>query len=94
MRVAASGETGLEMWRAFGADVMLIDIGLPGIDGYAIAQAIRASPGGDGVLLVAITGYGGAHDPRRATAAGFDAHLTKPLNPHMLAQIVQAGREG
>ena len=59
-------------------DVMLIDIGLPGLDGYEVATRIRAGLGG-GVLLVALTGHGQPEDRRRALEAGFDAHLTKPV---------------
>jgi len=94
VEVAATGGRGLEIWHASRPEIILIDLGLPDIDGYAIAQAVRSSPGGDAVLLVTITGYGGPHDVTRAKDAGFDAHLTKPLNPQTLAQIIQSGRGG
>jgi CheY-like chemotaxis protein len=69
-------------------EIVLVDLGLPGIDGYAVARAVRAAPGGDAILLVAVTGYGSVSDRRRAEDAGFDAHLTKPVSPRELAEIL------
>jgi two-component system, sensor histidine kinase len=85
---AASGGHGLEIVQCARPDVVLVDLGLPGIDGYAVARAVRSAPGGDAILLVAITGYGRASDRRRAEDAGFDAHLTKPVSPRELAEIL------
>jgi len=93
VEVAATGGGGLEIWRASRPDIILIDLGLPDIDGYAVARAVRSAEGGDSVVLVTITGFGGAHDVSRSKAAGFDAHLTKPLNPQTLAHILQSGRD-
>ena len=93
VEVAATGRGGLEIWRASRPDIILIDLGLPDIDGYAVARAVRSAEGGDSVVLVTITGFGGAHDVSRSKAAGFDAHLTKPLNPQTLAHILQSGRD-
>src|SRR5215470_1014496 len=92
VEVAATGVRGLEIWHASRPEIVLIDLGLPDMDGYAVAETLRSGPYGDAALLVTITGYGRAEDIRRAQQAGFDAHLTKPLNPHMLAQIIQTGR--
>jgi signal transduction histidine kinase/ActR/RegA family two-component response regulator len=94
VEVAATGGRGLEIWRNSRPDIVLVDLGLPDIDGYAVARAVRSEPEGDAVVLVTITGYGGPHDLRRARDAGFDAHFTKPLNPQLLARIIWAGREG
>jgi signal transduction histidine kinase len=69
-------------------DVALIDIGLPGMDGYAVAQAIRADERGKGVLLVALTGYGGADTEERARKAGFDLHLVKPVDAGRLEDLL------
>ncbi|HEY4120968.1 MAG TPA: ATP-binding protein [Byssovorax sp.] len=77
--VAEDGPSGLEQARRFHADVMLIDIGLPGIDGYELARRVRAERGAD-VTLIAVTGYGQPDDRRRAFDAGFDVHLTKPVD--------------
>jgi signal transduction histidine kinase/CheY-like chemotaxis protein len=85
---AGTGAHGLDLVRLRQPEIVLVDLGLPDIDGYAVARAVRAAPGGDAVLLVAITGYGAASDRRRADDAGFDAHLTKPVSPQELADIL------
>ena len=73
-------------------DVVLLDIGLPGMDGYQVAGALRALPGLNGALLVALTGYGQETDRRRTTAAGFDHHLVKPVDLEELRRLVATGR--
>jgi len=85
---AASGAHGLDIVRLGRPGIVLVDLGLPGIDGYAVARAVRSAPGGDAILLVAVTGYGASGDRRRAEDAGFDAHVTKPVNPQELAEIL------
>jgi two-component system, sensor histidine kinase len=85
----ATGAHGLDVVRLRQPEIVLVDLGLPDIDGYAVARAVRSAPGGDAILLVAITGYGSADDRRRAEEAGFDAHLTKPVSPQELADILQ-----
>jgi signal transduction histidine kinase/CheY-like chemotaxis protein len=77
--VAEDGPAGLETILAKRPEVALIDIGLPGIDGYEIARRVRAELGSD-VYLVALTGYGQAEDKKKALEAGFDVHLTKPAD--------------
>jgi CheY-like chemotaxis protein len=72
-------------------DLALVDIGLPLLDGYAVARQVRAALGRD-VRLVAVTGCGQVQDVRRALAAGFDAHLTKPAEQEELLQVMAAGR--
>jgi CheY-like chemotaxis protein len=72
-------------------DVILLDIGLPGLDGYQVARAVREALG-PGVLLVAMTGYGQEEDRRRAEEAGFDTHLTKPVEPESIAALLAAHR--
>jgi CheY-like chemotaxis protein len=69
-------------------DAALVDIGLPGIDGYEVARRLRASDGGKGLVLVALTGYGRPEDRERALAAGFDAHLVKPVDPEELNEVL------
>jgi CheY-like chemotaxis protein len=73
---------------AFRPDVAVIDVGLPGMDGYEVARAIRQRPDGGGVCLIALTGYGQAEDQRRALAAGFDLHLTKPIDPAKIHDLL------
>jgi PAS domain S-box-containing protein len=81
------GALGLERAAASRPDIVLIDIGLPTMDGYEIARRIRARLGAV-PILVAITGYGQADDQRRSREAGFDAHLTKPVFPDHLAHVL------
>jgi CheY-like chemotaxis protein len=85
---AETGVRGLEIVLASRPEIVLVDLGLPGLDGYAVAEAVRAAPGGDGVLLVAITGYGEPQVRRRTQEVGFDAHLTKPVDLEALERII------
>ncbi len=73
-------------------DVVLLDIGLPGMDGYQVAGALRALPDLQEALLVALTGYGQEADRKRSAAAGFDHHLVKPVDLEELKRLVAAGR--
>ena len=88
VRTARDGASGLALAAEARPDVALIDIGLPDVDGYEVARRMRAAPGGRTIGLVAITGYGQAEDQRRAYEAGFDAHLTKPVAPERLKQVI------
>jgi two-component system, sensor histidine kinase len=67
---------------------MLIDIGLPGMDGYEVARRVRQDPKLRRIVLVALTGYGREEDKREAAAAGFDHHLTKPIEIDKLQELV------
>jgi PAS domain S-box-containing protein len=87
---AADGVTALEKIVARRPDVALVDIGLPSLDGYSIARAVRAAPQGKSLFLVALTGYGQPEDRQRAIDAGFDAHLVKPVEPDRLRQLLAA----
>jgi len=91
VETAADGLRGVELIQRGRPDVALVDIGLPGLDGYQVAQRVRAAPDGQHVFLVALTGYGQPQDRRRALAAGFDAHLIKPVDVDQLAELL-AGR--
>jgi two-component system CheB/CheR fusion protein len=82
--VARDGPSGLARARELSPDVVLCDVGLPQMDGYTVARALRAEPGTRDAYLVALTGYGLPEDQRRAADAGFDAHLTKPAS---IAQV-------
>jgi len=91
--VAFDASEGLEKARRFHPEVILCDIGLPGgMDGYAVAEAVRADSDLRSAYLIAITGYGQEEDRRRALAAGFDAHLTKPADLDALRRLL-AGAE-
>ena len=73
-------------------DVVLLDIGLPKLDGLEVARSLRARADGTRPLLVAMTGFGQAEDRARTAAAGFDHHLTKPVDPKLLRTLLQTGR--
>ncbi len=88
VEVTHDGLAALETMQRTRPDVMLIDIGLPGIDGFEVARRVRAAPGGSSMLLVALTGYGRDEDRERTRAAGFDYHLTKPVEVDALEGLV------
>ncbi len=83
---ARDGLAAMAMTERLAPDVVLLDIGLPGIDGYEVARRLRAASTPS--ALVALTGYGQEEDRARARAAGFDRHLTKPVEPTVLARVL------
>ncbi|HKU71788.1 MAG TPA: response regulator, partial [Burkholderiales bacterium] len=87
---AQDGPSGVETAARLKPDLALIDIGLPGIDGYEVARRIRATETERGarMRLIAISGYGQPEDRRRALQAGFDAHLTKPVGMERLNEFL------
>ncbi len=92
VQTSEDGPSGLAKLYAFHPDVALIDLGLPGLDGYALAREVRGRPETRAIRLVAVTGYGQAEDRKRALAAGFDLHVTKPVDMSMLEEML--GRAG
>jgi CheY-like chemotaxis protein len=84
---AGDGPEGLDIARGKTPTVALIDIGLPGIDGYEVARRFRQLPG-PRPFLVALTGYSDPEDRRRAEEAGFDAHVVKPVDPDELTRLL------
>ena len=88
--VAHDGPSGLEAALRLRPDIALLDVGLPGMDGYELAARIRRDPGGADMRLVAMTGYGSPEDRARALAAGFDAHLLKPVHPQRLHDLLDS----
>jgi PAS domain S-box-containing protein len=88
--VATDALTALESADAFDPEVVILDIGLPDLDGYEVARRIRAKPGGAGRLLLAVTGRGQEDDKQLARAAGFDRHLTKPVDSTYLTTLIGA----
>jgi signal transduction histidine kinase/CheY-like chemotaxis protein len=85
---AADGPDGIRLALEARPDVLLIDLGLPGVNGYEVARTIRAGPLGKTARLIAVTGYGQTEDHRRTTEAGFDAHLVKPVSPAALSGVL------
>lgn len=90
---AGDGMSGVDKLLTLRPDIALVDVALPGLDGYAIAQAVRAAPGGDRIFLVALTGYGRPEDRHRAEQAGFDAHLVKPVEAEELLRVLARVRQ-
>jgi CheY-like chemotaxis protein/two-component sensor histidine kinase len=88
------GAAALELAARFMPDVVLLDIGMPELNGYEVAERLRRLPWGHRVVLIALTGWGQDEDRRRALAAGFDHHLTKPVDPQRLATLLGAGAAG
>jgi PAS domain S-box-containing protein len=86
------GQGSVELALELQPDVALIDIGLPGLNGYELARQIRSAPAGRNMLLIALTGYGQADDRRRALESGFEMHLVKPLDLDHLGEILSATR--
>ena len=89
--VAHSGSDALEKLRSFGPDSVLLDIGMPDMDGYEVARRIRATAEYSRILLIALTGWGQEHDQRRSRAAGFDHHVVKPPDIDRLRELLTAG---
>jgi PAS domain S-box-containing protein len=87
-RAAYTGPAALDVLAQFDAEVVLLDLGMPHMDGFEVARRIRALPRGRDVLLVALTGWGQANDRQRTADAGFDEHLTKPVDSERLAAIL------
>jgi CheY-like chemotaxis protein len=87
---AGNGEEGVEVAERARPDIVLVDIGLPGVDGYEVARRLRSREAELGAMwrLIAFTGYGQPEDVRRAREAGFDAHLVKPVLPQALEAVM------
>jgi len=93
VKVAHTGPSGVAIAADWPPEVVLCDIGLPGgMDGYAVARALRDEPQFDGILLIALTGYGRDDDQRRAKEAGFDHHMTKPVDFTVLQRTLASFR--
>jgi signal transduction histidine kinase/CheY-like chemotaxis protein len=90
IHVAFSGEEALRVAEQFRPQIVLMDIGLPGLSGYDTARELRSKPWGEGVNIVAVTGWARETDRRRAIEAGFDRHLTKPVAAEVLEALLNA----
>ena len=89
--VAHTGREAFDMACKLHPDALLLDIGMPELNGYQLAHRIRGTSWGSRAMLIAITGWGQEQDKRRALAAGFDQHLTKPIDPDGLEMLLQRG---
>jgi PAS domain S-box-containing protein len=90
VRIAQDGPGALEAAAEFRPDTVLLDIGMPGLNGYEVAARLRAFDWGRALVLVALTGWGQEHDRQRALGAGFDHHLTKPIDPERIEALLAA----
>ena len=88
VRVAADGAAALEIAQEFRPDVVLLDIGLPGMNGFEVARCLRQLPAAHNALLIALTGYGEAESRERSTQAGFDFHMVKPADVNLLLSLI------
>jgi CheY-like chemotaxis protein len=89
VHLANDGPSGLQAVLTFRPDIGLLDLGLPGLDGYALARSIRANHESQQIYLIALTGYGQSEDRLRSEEAGFDAHIVKPIDVNQLALLLQ-----
>lgn len=89
VRVAGDGQAAVDAAREFRPQIALIDIGMPRLNGYEVAQAVRRADWGRDMVLVAVTGWGQDEDKQKAAAAGFDRHLAKPVDPQQLQPLIE-----
>ncbi len=94
VRTAHDAEAALQQVHERLPEVALLDIGLPGMDGHALCRAIRALPGGAGVRIIAVSGWGQEQDRQRSREAGFDEHLVKPVSPATLEALISLPPRG
>lgn len=87
-RTAHDGREALDVAAVFRPDVTLLDIGMPKLNGYDVCRRIRQQAWGKGMLLIALTGWGQEDDKRQALEAGFDHHMTKPVDPAALEKLL------
>jgi two-component system, chemotaxis family, CheB/CheR fusion protein len=92
VHVAHSGLEAFDLARQLRPQIVLMDISMPGMNGYEAAERIRREAWGQQIKLVAMTGWGNEEDRRRAMTAGFDVHMTKPVDPEALRQFIEGGR--
>jgi PAS domain S-box-containing protein len=90
VRTAYDAASALTWQGAFSPDAVLLDLGMPGVDGYEVCRRLRSNDGGDALVVVAITGWGQTEDRRRSAEAGCDAHLVKPVDPVALLSLVDS----
>lgn len=94
VNTAADGAEALAVFDRVQPEIVLLDIGLPDIDGYEVARRIRSRQGPRKTLLIALTGWGQEQDKKRAALAGFDEHLTKPVSLDLLRMLMNVANPG
>jgi CheY-like chemotaxis protein len=88
VRVATDGAAALDELESYRPSIMLLDIGMPGMDGLEVARRVRQRPGSSGITLVALSGWGQEEDRRRSREAGIDYHMVKPLDLEELTRLL------
>jgi CheY-like chemotaxis protein len=94
VHVAYDGAEALATFARVEPDAALLDVGMPHVSGLEVVRAIRQQPRGQRATLIAVTGWGQERDRRLALEAGFDHHLTKPMLPEAVCELIQRGRVG
>ena len=94
VNTAFDGEQAFEMAERIRPDITFLDLGMPKMNGYEVCRRIRATDWGKQIILIAQTGWGQEEDKRRTRAAGFDAHLVKPVDPMAVMKLVETAHEG
>jgi CheY-like chemotaxis protein len=92
VQTAHDGQEAVSTAEAFRPDVVLLDIGLPSMNGYEVCRQIRRQPGGERIVMIALTGWGQIEDKRMAVEAGFDHHFTKPVDASDFAPLLLGSR--
>jgi len=93
VKTVGDGNEALSSVRVFAPHVIVLDIGLPGLDGYEVARQLRERGDTSHILLIAMTGYGQREDRERAIASGFDYHFVKPTDPRLIQRAIEHGRQ-
>lgn len=88
VQTAPDGQTAIDMAKSLLPDIAVVDIGLPGIDGYQVAESLRGDPATSAIRLIALTAYGSAEDRQRSMRSGFEAHLVKPASIDQLCRAL------
>ena len=94
VRTAHNGRQAIEVAQAHAPEFVLLDIGLPGMDGYAVADKLRRDGSCTNAVFIALTGYGQAEDRRKSSEAGFHYHLVKPVDHNALLTLLSQTRSG
>ena len=89
-RIAEDGLQAIQVASEYHPELVFLDIGMPRMNGYDACRAIRQLPGGDGMYIVALTGWGQDEDRRKSKDAGFDEHFTKPADPNLITQLLES----
>jgi CheY-like chemotaxis protein len=92
VRLAHDGASALHVAEEFRPQIVFLDLGMPGIDGYEVCRRLREAPWGRAMRMIAITGWGQDEDQRKSALAGFDLHLVKPVDPETLAALLRDSR--